>query len=71
MAGALSALIAGFTAVVIVAVMFGAMGVLGITINLFNIVASVLIIGICVDYGIFMLDPTGHVSSWNLGAARR
>ncbi len=38
-----------------VAVMFGAMGALGITINLFNIVASVLIIGICVDYGIFMV----------------
>ena len=22
------------------------------------------------DYAIFMLDPTGHVTSWNLGAAR-
>jgi hypothetical protein len=38
-----------------VTVMFGAMGVLGVTINLFNIVASVLIIGICVDYGIFIV----------------
>jgi predicted exporter len=38
-----------------VVVMFGAMGVLGITVNLFNIIASVLIIGICVDYGIFMV----------------
>jgi predicted exporter len=32
------------------------MGVLGIKINLFNIIATVLIIGICVDYGIFMVS---------------
>jgi predicted exporter len=36
--------------------MFGVMGALGMTINLFNIIATVLIIGLCVDYGIFMVS---------------
>lgn len=36
-------------------VMFGVMGWAGIEFNLFNIVATVLIIGLCVDYGIFMV----------------
>ncbi|HAD04624.1 MAG TPA: transporter [Desulfuromonas sp.] len=36
-------------------VMFGVMGLCGIPFNLFNIVATVLIIGLCVDYGIFMV----------------
>ena len=36
-------------------VMFGGMGLCGIEFNLFNIVATVLIIGLCVDYGIFMV----------------
>lgn len=36
-------------------VMFGVMGLFGIPFNLFNIVATVLIIGLCVDYGIFMV----------------
>ena len=34
--------------------MLGIMGLLGIEFNLFNIVATILIIGLCVDYGIFM-----------------
>lgn len=37
-------------------VMFGVMGLCGIDFNLFNIVATVLIIGLCVDYGIFMVS---------------
>lgn len=36
-------------------VMFGVMAWRGIEFNLFNIVATVLIIGLCVDYGIFMV----------------
>ncbi len=36
-------------------VMTGAMGWLGLPFNLFNIVATVLIIGLCVDYGIYMV----------------
>ncbi len=35
--------------------MCGIMGFLGIQFNLFNIVATILIIGLCVDYGIFMV----------------
>ncbi len=36
-------------------VMFGGMGLLGLEMNLFNVVASILIIGLGVDYGIFMV----------------
>jgi predicted RND superfamily exporter protein len=36
-------------------VMFGAMAWLGLELNLFNVVASILIIGLGVDYGIFMV----------------
>jgi len=36
-------------------VMFGGMGWLGLEMNLFNVVASILIIGLVVDYGIFMV----------------
>lgn len=36
-------------------VMFGGMGWLGLPMNLFNVVASILIIGLGVDYGIFMV----------------
>ncbi len=36
--------------------MFGVMGAFGVMINLFNIIATVLIIGLCVDYGIFMVS---------------
>jgi predicted exporter len=39
--------------------MFGVMGALGMKINLFNIIATVLIIGLCVDYGIFMVSNAG------------
>ncbi len=35
--------------------MFGIMGALGISFNLFNLVAAILIIGVGVDYGIFMV----------------
>jgi len=37
------------------AFMFGVMGCLGIAFNLFNIVATILIIGLGVDYGIFVV----------------
>ncbi len=36
-------------------VMFGGMGWLGLQMNLFNVIASILIIGLGVDYGIFMV----------------
>jgi predicted RND superfamily exporter protein len=36
------------------------MGVLGIGFNLFNIVAAILIIGLGVDYGIFMVTKITH-----------
>ncbi|MCD6430480.1 MAG: MMPL family transporter [Deltaproteobacteria bacterium] len=35
--------------------MFGIMGALGLSFNLFNLVAAILIIGLGVDYGIFMV----------------
>ncbi|MEA3347944.1 MAG: efflux RND transporter permease subunit, partial [Pseudomonadota bacterium] len=35
--------------------MFGIMGALGISFNLFNLIAAILIIGLGVDYGIFMV----------------
>ncbi len=35
--------------------MFGAMGVLGLSLNLFSLVAPILILGVGVDYGVFML----------------
>jgi len=43
-------------------VMFGVMGWLGLTFNLFNIMATILVIGLGVDYGIFMvcLDDQGQ-----------
>jgi predicted exporter len=37
------------------AVMFGAMAALGLDFTLFNVVATVLVIGLSVDYGIFMV----------------
>lgn len=36
--------------------MFGAMGWFGLSFNLFNVIAAILIIGLGVDYGIFMLS---------------
>ncbi len=43
-----------------VAAMAGGMGALGLGFNLFNIVAATLVIGLSVDYGIFLVceDPT-------------
>lgn len=35
--------------------MLGIMGMLGLEFNIFNIAATILIIGLCVDYGIFMV----------------
>jgi uncharacterized protein len=35
--------------------MLGIMGMLGLQFNIFNIAATILIIGLCVDYGIFMV----------------
>ena len=40
--------------------MVGVMGALGIGFNLFNIVAAILIIGLGVDYGIFMVTKISH-----------
>ena len=52
----LLALVPVFTGMIF---MFGVMGALGMKINLFNIIATVLIIGLCVDYGIFMVSRAG------------
>jgi predicted RND superfamily exporter protein len=35
--------------------MFGVMGLSGISFNIFNIISSILIIGLGIDYGIFMV----------------
>ena len=52
----LLALVPVFTGMIF---MFEVMGALGLKINLFNIIATVLIIGLCVDYGIFMVSHAG------------
>lgn len=42
-------------------VMFGCMGWAGLSFNLFNVIATILVIGLGVDYGIFMLSRCqGH-----------
>jgi predicted exporter len=47
-------------------VMTGIMGALGIAFNLFNIVATVLVLGLCVDYGIYIVcrvtEGTDHAA---------
>ena len=47
--------------------MLGIMGLLGLEFNIFNIAASILIIGLCVDYGIFMVcrltEGTDHTAN--------
>jgi predicted exporter len=47
--------------------MMGIMGMLGLEFNIFNIAATILIIGLCVDYGIFMVcrltDGEDHTAS--------
>ncbi|MBW1788791.1 MAG: MMPL family transporter [Deltaproteobacteria bacterium] len=48
----------GFTLLPVVTgllVMFGVMGAVGMPFNLFNIIAAILVIGLGVDYGIFMV----------------
>ena len=35
--------------------MFGIMGLLNISFNIFNVISSILIIGLGIDYGIFMV----------------
>jgi predicted RND superfamily exporter protein len=49
--------------------MFGAMGLMGIEFNLFNIVATILVIGLGVDLGIFMVCnlSEGYEHTANLG----
>jgi len=42
--------------------MLGIMGMLGLEFNIFNIAATILIIGICVDYGIFMVCRLSEAS---------
>lgn len=39
--------------------MFGTMGWMGLSFNLFNVIAAILIIGLGVDYGIFILSLCG------------
>jgi predicted RND superfamily exporter protein len=43
--------------------MIGVMGALGMAFNLFNVVAALLIIGLGVDYGIFMVSKLSKDSS--------
>jgi predicted RND superfamily exporter protein len=43
--------------------MVGVMGALGIAFNLFNVVAAILIIGLGIDYGIFMVSKLSKTSS--------
>lgn len=43
-----------------VVVMLALMGLLGIRVNLFNIAAGVLVLGLSIDYGIFMLHRPGE-----------
>ena len=47
--------------------MVGVMGALGMTFNLINVIAAILVIGLGVDYGIFMVNklsnPTDHSTS--------
>ncbi len=49
--------------------MFGTMGFMGIEFNLFNIVATILVIGLGVDLGIFMVCnlAEGYEHTANLG----
>jgi predicted exporter len=50
-----SVLLASLPVVTGLLVMFGVMARLGLELNLFNVIASILIIGLGVDYGIFMV----------------
>jgi uncharacterized protein len=49
--------------------MFGAMGWKGIEFNLFNIIATILVIGLSVDLGIFMVSRISDGNDHNTGMA--
>ncbi len=49
--------------------MLGIMGMLGIEFNIFNIAATILVIGLCVDYGIFMVCRLTEGSNHAAGRA--
>ena len=42
--------------------MVGVMGALGISFNLINVIAAILIIGLGVDYGIFMVNKLSNAT---------
>ena len=51
---------------------FAALGWLGVPLQLFGVLAQLLLLGFGVDYGIFLLEHRGDPSSWlavSLGAA--
>ncbi|EAT15887.1 MMPL family transporter [Desulfuromonas acetoxidans] len=50
-------------------VMFGVMGWLGLAFNLFNVIAAILIIGLGVDYGIFMVNRCQYGSGMHTDKA--
>nr|WP_320050712.1 MMPL family transporter [uncultured Desulfuromonas sp.] len=50
-------------------VMFGVMGWLGLALNLFNVIAAILIIGLGVDYGIFMVNRCQYGSGMHTDKA--
>ena len=50
-------------------VMFGVMGWLGLSFNLFNVIAAILIIGLGVDYGIFMVNRCQYGSGMHTDKA--
>ena len=50
-------------------VMFGVMGWRGIEFNLFNIIATILVIGLSVDLGIFMVSRVSEGYDSNTGRA--
>jgi predicted exporter len=60
------AMIPGITGLM---VMFGVMGWLGIEFNLFNIIATILVIGLSVDLGIFMVSRVSEGYDSNTGQA--
>lgn len=49
--------------------MLGCMGLFGIEFNIFNIAATILVIGLCVDYGIFMVCRLTEGSNHAAGRA--
>ncbi|MCP4453130.1 MAG: MMPL family transporter [Planctomycetes bacterium] len=49
--------------------MFGMMALLGLKMNMVNVVAPILIIGLAVDYGIFMVHESQHEESSSTATA--